>query len=144
MGPSLLATFSTVPPAGFGARLAWSRAFGRLAAPWRAWGERRRAGACAREVMRLDRMVKKIQPWLSREERQRKVVESYMVCDPADAAALLRCAEASFATWPVRRELSLRDLAHYLAVSELLITNGDAGVHASLKPVIDATIPAGL
>jgi len=140
MGTSLLSNFPAPPRTGT-ALQRWAAAF---TAPWKAWSERRRAAACAREVLRLDRMLARIQPWLTREERHRKVVAAYMVCEAADAGALLRCAEASFATWPVRRELTLRDVAHYLAVSELLAANGETGVQASLKRVIDATIPAGV
>lgn len=113
-------------------------------APWRAWQERSRASACAREVLRLHRLLDNAQPWLSREQRYREVVAAYMLCSPADATALVRCAAASFASWPAQRDLTLRDVAHYLAVSELLAASGDIGVQAHLKPLIDAAIPSGL
>ena len=149
MGTSLLSNATAVSPRGTASGTSEStglhRLLQRLKGPWKVWREQRRAAACCREILRLDRLIAAGQPWLPQSERYRKVVAAYTVADLAHAKAVLDCTQASFASWPVERDLSLRDVAHYLAVSELLAASGEAGgVQASLKRVIDSTIPAGL
>jgi hypothetical protein len=89
-------------------------------------------------------MVAKGQAWLSREARYLKVIAAQVDCDAAEARALLESARTSFASWPVRRELTLRDVAHTLAVSAILSSrDSDGWISASLKHVVNSAIPPG-
>jgi hypothetical protein len=148
MGRQLLSPFAAISPrsgaysdSGEGPETLIER----ILAPWSTWCERLRTAACCREILRLDRIVARGQPELANDDRYRKVVCAHTGSDPAAAKAVLDCARASFACWPVSRPLTLRDVAHYLAVSDILAARGGTGwVHANLKRVVDSSIPPGL
>lgn len=110
-----------------------------------AWRERRYARSCCRELLTLHRRVRATQPELVGGDLYRKVVAARIGGDLSAADAVVRYAEQSYATWPVERTLTFRDVVHYLAVSEFSALGGSAGwVHVGIKEVVAATIPHDL
>ena len=54
-------------------------------------------------------------------------------CDVTVANEILACARDSFAQWPVRRELTLCDVVHYLSMTEFLLAHEDESwIHTNL------------
>jgi len=64
----------------------------------------------------------------------------------ADAAhALVRAAEQSFAEWPVERDLTFRDVVHYLCFQRFCASHDNRDwMRTSLREVVEAEIPKGL
>jgi hypothetical protein len=122
-----------------------SAALDSLMSPLHAWRERRFAAALCDELLCSYRVVVEMHPDLARPEVYRQVIAAHTGGDSRSVAATIERAQESFATWPVERSLTLRDVAHYLAVSEFLQTQqGAHWIHANLKHVVDSTIPHGL
>jgi len=116
-----------------------------MLAPLMAWQERRFVARCCRQLLRIYQAAAAEHPDLARAELYQRVVVAHTGIDPAGAGAILEGARESFALWPVSRGLSLRDVAHYLAVSEFLATHGKSRwIHANLKRVVAASIPHDL
>lgn len=116
-----------------------------LMSPLLAWRERRFAAALCHELLREHRSVMARCPGLPRLEVYRRVVAAYTLGDAPSVAATIRRAQESFASWPAERSVTLRDVAHGLAVSEFLSSHPDARwIHANLKRVVDSSIPPGL
>jgi YHS domain-containing protein len=109
------------------------------------WRERRFAAKCSRELLRTYRRIATRNPQLARSDLYREVVRSRTGADAAFVDSVLDFAEQSFAQWPVSRALSLRDIVHYLVVSEFVATHREIRwITADLKRVVRATIPSGL
>jgi YHS domain-containing protein len=109
-----------------------------------AWRERRFANACARDMLRLRSEFASRYPELKGPSLYRRVAAA-RVGDDLAAEAVLQHAKQSFAIWPVERELTFRDVVHYLAVQEFVAAHPDARwVVADMKRVVDAVIPAHL
>jgi hypothetical protein len=65
--------------------------------------------------------------------------------DGAEARAVVRAAEQSFAEWPSPRELTFRDVAHYLCFESLCRSRKNRKWTAEvLSEVVDSEIPVGL
>lgn len=112
-----------------------------LMAPLLSWRERRFAAALCRELVRLREIAVTARPDLDRRAIYEKVVAAHTGADAKAAAAIVDAAEQSFASWPSGRAVNLRDVAHYLAVSEFLASHhGAHWIHANLKHVVDAAI----
>jgi hypothetical protein len=116
-----------------------------LMSPLLAWRERRFAAALCHELLREYEGVVARCPDLPRLEVYRRVVAAYTLADDAFVAATLRRAQESFASWPAERNVTLRDVAHGLAVSEFLTSHPAVPwIHANLKRVVESSIPPGL
>jgi transposase-like protein len=88
------------------------------------WKEKHHAAATSRELLRVYERVAAARPGLKRKELYRYVVMAHRGGSQSAADAVLARATESFATWPVERALTFRDVVHYLAVSDYL-TSGD-------------------
>jgi YHS domain-containing protein len=111
----------------------------------RAWRERRFARLCCRELLRLHKSIAARHPELAGDRLYRQVVAARIGGDPGAADAVIERAARSYAIWPVERALTFRDVVHYLAVSEFMASRrGTPWVHAGMKRVVDASIPAHL
>lgn len=118
---------------------------GWIASRLHAWRERRHATRTSRELLALYRDVSADHPDLSDRELYKLVVMARNRCDSIAANAVLDCAEESFAAWPVRRELTLCDVVHYLAVAEFLEAHGDERwMHSNIKLVVASNVPSDL
>jgi hypothetical protein len=106
-----------------------------------AWRERRSAGDCCRELLKLHEAVRAREPRLAGRALYRQIV-ALRLGDAAAADHVLERAEDSFAVWPVSRALNFRDVTHYLAVSEFIASHAGARwMHADIRRVVDSTIP---
>jgi hypothetical protein len=110
-----------------------------------AWRERRYTAQMSRAILAQYRAVSADHPKLARRVLYRLVVMSYTRCDAHAADKILEQADESFAEWPVSRELTLRDVAHYLTASEYLQRHGeDFWFRTELQEEIAAHIPHDL
>jgi len=109
------------------------------------WRERRHAARASDELLALYRAASAIHPNFADRERYQLVVMTRTGCDAAAARVILDCAQDSFAEWPVRRELTLCDVAHYLSMTEFLKAHeGESWIHTNLALVVKARIPKEL
>jgi YHS domain-containing protein len=113
--------------------------------PLRSWFERRVAARCCRRLLHAYRRVASEQPALARVDLYRAAVEACKACDARTAQAVLVEAEESYASWPVKRALCLRDVAHYVAISEIFLDDlASEWAEADIRRVVDRVVPAGL
>ena len=107
------------------------------------WEEKRYAAKTSRELLSLYERIAKSRPGLSKDELYRQVVMARLGGTRAAADAVLARATESFATWPVERALTFRDVVHYLAVSDYLATNAEAAdwTRENLGRVVSSLIP---
>jgi len=104
--------------------------------------ERRHAARASDELLAMYRTVKADYPDCGEWDLLRLTVMTHSGCDSTAAEAILKRAEESFAEWPVRRELTLCDVVHYVSVTELLSTHEDVcGVHANIGHVVASHVP---
>ena len=112
---------------------------------WRTWRERRMATQCCRKLLSLYETVAADHPQMSGNRLYQEIVATHNRCDAQAAQAVLKEAEQSYAIWPVVRDLSFRDVVHYLAVCEILVADSASPwAQADIKRVVDASIPKKL
>lgn len=110
-----------------------------------AWREGRYAARTSRELLAVYRRIAAAHPDLGGRALYRRVVMERTGCDTAAADAVLENAEESFAAWPVRRELTLCDVVHYLTVAGFLAAHdGEHWMHADVAHVVASRIPRDL
>jgi hypothetical protein len=90
------------------------------------WRERHHAAKTSRELMKLYRATDAAYPGLKKQQLYRQIVMVRLGGSSAAADALLVRAKESFATWPVDRALTFRDVVHYIAVSDYLASTDHA------------------
>jgi transposase-like protein len=109
---------ATVVPRAAEQASTWTR---RLLGPlFVGWREKHHAAKTSRELLKMYQAIVMARPGLKKEEVYRRVVMNRLGVTLAAADAVLDRASESFATWPVERPLTFRDVVHYLAVSEYL------------------------
>jgi hypothetical protein len=108
-----------------------------------AWRERRSASRCCRDLLQLYRVVAARHPELGGDGLYRQVVAARIGGD-GGASAVVRRATESYATWPVERALTFRDVVHYLAVSEFMASHSASSVYTGIRRIVDASIPPEL
>ena len=108
----------------------------------RTWRERVTARQLSRESLRIYREVEESNPELTGVSRYREVVARQTGLDDAGVRELLGGAETSFASWPVERQLRLRDVVQYLVASQCLSADATAlGIRSRLARIIAREIP---
>lgn len=114
--------------------------------PWyAAWHERLYVRRRCRELLALVEALRTREPGLAGAALYGRLVMAATGGDESAAERELRRAEDNFARWPVARALSLRDVAHHLAVTEYLGRRaGRQAMSAELKRLVDDTIPGDL
>ena len=108
------------------------------------WREARYAAQVSRELLKLYWIVMASHPGLERRETYQKVVMARTGADMDDAAAVLMRAEQSFAHWPTERDLTFRDVVHYLAVSEYLAVDDRMATRIDMGRLVAGRIPQDL
>ncbi len=109
------------------------------------WREKRFALTCCREMLELYHAVARSRPELSGEALYRHVVAQRLGADGPAAAEMIRGAAQSYASWPVERALTFRDVVRYVVVSDLIGLHRDTPwVHEGLKRLVDDSVPARL
>jgi YHS domain-containing protein len=111
-----------------------------------AWREERHAARTSRVMLRHYEAIAAENPQLKRRELYTLIVMAHTQCDATVAGRVLEHAEESFIDyWPVNRELTLRDVTHYVAVSEYLRLHGeDFWIRSEFESVIASHIPRDL
>ncbi|OIQ99964.1 YHS domain protein [mine drainage metagenome] len=118
---------------------------GLIASWFLAWREGRHAARTSRELLALYRTVSADHPGLANREIYKLVVMARNSCDATTANEVLECAEESFAAWPSRRDLTLCDVVHYLAVNEFLaLHDGKHWIHSDTSHMVASRIPHSL
>jgi transposase-like protein len=110
------------------------------------WQEKQYAAKTSRELLKLYEKVAAARPGLGKQELYRHIVMARLGGTLAAADAVLTRATESFATWPVERALTFRDVVHYVAVSEYLATNAEAAdwTRENLGRVVSSLVPEHL
>lgn len=91
--------------------------------------------------MALFRNVSASYPGLVIPELYKLVVMRRKGCDSASAKAILDFAQESYGDWPVRRELTLCDVVHYLSTTEFLASHaGEQWMHSNLAHVVASLV----
>jgi transposase len=110
------------------------------------WQEKQYAAKTSREMLKLYEKVAAARPGLTKQELYRHIVMARVGGTLAAADAVLARATESFATWPVERALTFRDVVHYLAVSDYLATNAEAAewTRENLGRVVASLVPEHL
>jgi hypothetical protein len=107
-----------------------------------AWRERRFAAGCCRKLMRLHGAFVSSHPVPTKTDLYRMIVSAHVGGDLDVADALLERARESYALWPVPHALTVRGVAHYLAVSGYWATHrGQRWICSDIRRVIDASVP---
>jgi YHS domain-containing protein len=110
-----------------------------------AWREGRHVSRTSRELLALYRSVSAVHPKLAGRELYKQVVMERNSCDSTAADAVLECAEESFSEWPVRRELTLCDVVHYLTITEFLaLHDGEHWLRSDTRLLVASRIPRNL
>lgn len=109
------------------------------------WRERHHAARASKELLALYRTVSANCPDLADRERYQRVVMQRTGCDSTAAKAILESARESYSDWPVRRELTLCDVVHYLSATEFLASHqGEHWIHSNMARVVALHIPHDL
>jgi transposase-like protein len=110
------------------------------------WQEKQYAAKTSRELLKLYGKISSERPGITKLELYRQIVMARTGGTLAAANAVLARATESFATWPVERALTFRDVVHYLAVSDYLATNAEAAdwTRENLGRVVASLIPENL
>jgi len=99
---------------------------------------------CA-ESMRVYRRFKSEMPDAAPKEFYARMIEKRTGAGAAGVSEIMRRIEESFTTWPVEREITLRDVVSFFAVTDCL--NADptaAGVRSRVRDVVANAIPPDL
>jgi transposase len=117
--------------------------FGQLFVGWR---ERHLAARASRELMKLHRTVSAGHPGVTKLELYRHIVMARLNLSPTAADAVLDRATESFASWPVERALTYRDLVHYLVITAYLASDDlvDEWARENLGRVVASFVPDNL
>jgi hypothetical protein len=102
------------------------------------------AARASQEMLHLHSVVTADCPALPPREIYLKVLMARSAYSPAEAAAILDCAEDSFAIWPVSRALTFRDVVHYVAVTEFFRVGGVLSIRSDLGHLVAELIPQNL
>lgn len=103
--------------------------------------ERRYALHKSREALSLYLRVQQERPDLRGRDLYREIVARRGQQTAGADDSVLDRSEQSFCTWPVPRELSFRDVVHYLVVTEYLRLKSGFGVQIDMGAVVARVIP---
>jgi hypothetical protein len=97
---------------------------------------------CA-ETLRVYRQVKAEAPDALKRDLYLRVIEKRSGAGPAGVREIMRRVEQSFAAWPVDRDVTLRDVVSFFAVTDCLNADPTAtGVRSRVRDVVANAIPA--
>ena len=99
----------------------------------------------SRKVLAMYRAVRAQHPAVTGMALYEEVVGRVTGVSADGARALVRAAEQSFATWPSERDLTFRDVVHYLCFESFSQSHGNRNwMRTSLREVVDSEIPKDL
>jgi len=104
--------------------------------------ERRYIRRACRELLSLYRRIRRERPDASDREVFKALIMARRQRDSEYAEYLLEKVEGSFGEWPVRREVHLGDVVHFLAVSEFLAGRpSEHWMREEIRRIVATTIP---
>jgi len=107
--------------------------------------ERHYVVASCKELIALYLKISADHPKLGKRQLNKLLVMARNNCTEKDAYEVLKFAEESYAVWPVKRELTLCDVIHYLTVKEFTSKYGvEHSEHINFGPEIRSHIPSDL
>jgi hypothetical protein len=80
--------------------------------------ERKQIRRICEESLELYRQIEIEMPQASNQDRYARLVERRSGADADAVVRFMRRAEESFATWPIERPLSLRDIVQFMVVTD--------------------------
>lgn len=99
----------------------------------------------SRNVLAMYRMVRAQHPELTGIALYEKVVSSLPGVSAEAAQTLVRAAEQTFAEWPEERELTFRDVVHYLCFERFSRDHDNRNwTRTSLRGAVESVIPEDL
>lgn len=108
----------------------------------RGWRERLLARRISREALRLYREVEAGRPELTGTIRYQEIIARQTGLDRDDARRMVERAENDFASWPLERAVTFRDVVQYLVVQRWLATDpGAMGFSSRLTDIVAREIP---
>ena len=107
--------------------------------------ERRYVRHESRKVLAMYRIVRAQHPAVTGTALYERVVATLNGVGIDAARGLVRAAERSFCEWPCERELTFRDVVHYLCFESFSQSHDDRNwTHTLLREVVDSEIPKEL
>ena len=107
--------------------------------------ERRYARRESTNALAIYHSVRALHPELAGIALYETIVVKLAGVDSENAQALVRAAAQSSLGWPSVRELTLRDVVHYVCFTGFTRTHNDRGwTRTSLREVVDSVIPGDL
>jgi hypothetical protein len=107
--------------------------------------ERRYARRESRKVLAMYRVVRAQHPAVTGIALYEKIVATLTGTSADAARGLVRAAEKSFCEWPCERDLTFRDVVHYLCFEGFSQSHGDRSwTRTLLREVVDKEIPKNL
>jgi hypothetical protein len=107
--------------------------------------ERRYAKRESKIVLATYHVVRSQYPLLTGKALYEMVVAHQTGVSADDAKAMVRVAEQSFAEWPSDRDLTFRDVVHYLCFESFVKSHdNNEWTRTSLREVVDSVIPKEL
>jgi len=107
--------------------------------------ERQYVKRICRECLDLYHQVKIDHPTEAALTRYSMVIAKHTGGDAAAVDTIMQRVEESFATWPIERPVTFRDVVQYLAITDYMNENPEeSGVRARVAEVVEALIPANL
>jgi hypothetical protein len=111
----------------------------------RTWRERVLARQTCRESLRIYRELQATRSELTGVARYQEVVARQTGLDEKGAKKLVELAEDSFASWPVERPLTFRDVVQYLVADQILTADPTVpGTRSRLTAIVVDEIPQEL
>jgi hypothetical protein len=80
--------------------------------------DRKQIRRICKESLDLYRQIEIEMPQASNQDRYARLIEKRSGADAEAVLRIMRRAEESFATWPIERPLSLRDIVQYMVVTD--------------------------
>ena len=107
--------------------------------------ERRHVRRESRKVLAMYRAVRAQHPAVTGIALYEKIVAMLTGASADAARGLVRAAEQSFCEWPSERELTFRDVVHYLCFESFSQSHDDRSwTRTLLREVVDSEIPKEL
>jgi len=105
-----------------------------------AWIDRLCASRHCGKLRKLCADIRRRHPGLAGTALYQAVVREHLGVTAEAADRIVELAAESFASWPTHRQVTFRDVAHYLAVARL--SEGRGWISTDLRHVVNRRLPA--
>jgi hypothetical protein len=110
------------------------------------FAQKRFARRLAKEQLALIRILRAANPDLPRKELYKQALMRRTGYDAERAGSVVATAERGISWWPHERDLTFREVVHYLAVNEYGARSGsdEPGTSVDFRDIVNHVIPADL